>query len=129
MWEVYTQNTGKVFSTEDVLLSASKKLFVDITNGVQNIGKQYEGLPQVYLAEFKDGQFQYNLGNMSDYRFQKTRLQRYRSPFVIDGVVTSIKDKYQAMLAVEVAFALIHTFQESHDMCASNLLNMYMSEE
>lgn len=39
MWEVYTQNTGKVFSTEDVLLSASKKLFVDITNGVQNIGK------------------------------------------------------------------------------------------
>lgn len=66
---------------------------------------------------------------MSDYRFQKTRLQRYRSPFVIDGVVTSIKDKYQAMLAVEVAFALIHTFQESHDMCASNLLNMYMSEE
>ena len=32
MWEVYSQNNSRVFSTEDVLLSASKKLFVDITN-------------------------------------------------------------------------------------------------
>ena len=129
MWDCYNQNQSKVFITEDVLLSASKKLFVDITHGVQNIGKQMEGLPFVYLTEFKDHQFRYNLLNLADYGFQTKRMMRYRSPFVVDGVISSIRDKYQAILAVEIAMALIHTFQESHDMCASNLLNMYMSEE
>ena len=30
MWEAFQQNNAKVFNTEDVLLSASKKLFVEI---------------------------------------------------------------------------------------------------
>ena len=67
MWDCYNQNQSKVFNNEDVMISASKKLFVDITHGVQNIGKQMEGLPQVYLAEFKDAQFQYNLYNLARY--------------------------------------------------------------
>ena len=129
MWDCYNQNQSKVFNNEDVMISASKKLFVDITHGVQNIGKQMEGLPQVYLAEFRDTQFRYNIHNLAMYSFQPRRLMRYRSPFVVDGIISSIRDKYQAILAVEIAMALIQTFQESHEMAASNLLNMYMSEE
>ena len=128
MWDAYQSNNSKVFTTEDVLISPSKKMFVDITNGIGQ-GKQMESLPQVYLSEFKVEHYQYNLNNCANYMFQKKRLEKYRSPFVLDGVVNGIKDKFQATLAVEVAFALINSFQESHDMCASNLLNMYMSEE
>ena len=57
MWEAFQQNNTKVFNTEDVLLSPSKKLFVEIAGQVGQIGRQIEGLPQVYLAEFKDGQY------------------------------------------------------------------------
>ena len=67
MWDCYNQNQSKVFNNEDVMISASKKLFVDITHGVQNIGKQIDSLPQVYLNEFKDYKFRYNLKSLANY--------------------------------------------------------------
>jgi len=56
-------------------------------------------------------------------------MKRYKSPFVLNNLVTSISDKYQAILSIDIAFALIQTFQDSHEMCAQNLLNMYLAEE
>ena len=56
-------------------------------------------------------------------------MRRYRSPFVLNGLISGIQDKFQAILATDIAFALIQTFQESHEMTASNLLNMYIAEE
>ena len=56
-------------------------------------------------------------------------MRRYKSPFVLSNMVTGITDKYQAILAIDIAFALIHTFQDSHEMCAKNLLDMYLAEE
>lgn len=32
-------------------------------------------------------------------------------------------------MAVDIAFALVQTFQDSHEMTASNLINMYIAEE
>ena len=56
-------------------------------------------------------------------------MRRYRSPFVLNGLITGISDKYQAVLATDIAMALIWTFQDSHEMVASNLLNMFVAEE
>ena len=56
-------------------------------------------------------------------------MRRYRSPFVLNHQVTGIADKYHSILAIDIVFALLQTFQESHDMCAQNLLNMYLAEE
>lgn len=56
-------------------------------------------------------------------------MRRYRSPFILNGLVTGISDKFQAILAVDIAFALVQTFQDSHEMTASNLINMYIAEE
>lgn len=56
------------------------------------------------------------------------RLRRYRSPFVLNTLVP-IKDKFEATLAIDIAFALIHTFQDEHRMVSNNLLNMHLSEE
>ena len=77
---------------------------------MNQIGKQIESLPQVYLAEFKDAQYQYTLQNAAQTDFQKQRLRRYRSPFVLGGLVQGIPDKFEAILAVDIAFALINTF-------------------
>ena len=129
MWEAYQQNTAKIFNSDNILLSPSKKLFVEIASQVSRIGRQIESLPQVYLAEFKEVQYQHSLQNAAQYSFQRQRLRRYRSPFVLDGLIQGILDKFEATLAVETAFALINTFQESHEMAGSNLLNMYIAEE
>lgn len=40
-----------------------------------------------------------------------------------------IKDKYEAILAVDIAMALIQTFSDEHRMVSHNLLNMHLSEE
>lgn len=56
-------------------------------------------------------------------------MRRYRSPFVLNGLITGISDKYQAVLATDIAMSLIWTFQDSHEMVASNLLNMFVAEE
>ena len=69
MWEAYQQNTAKIFNSDNVLLSPSKKLFVEIVNQVGRIGRQIESLPQVYLAEFKEAQYQHTLQNASQYSF------------------------------------------------------------
>ena len=69
MWEAFQSNNAKVFVTEDVLISASKKLFVEIAGQISQIGKQIDGLPQVYLAEFRDTEFKYTLQNAANYSF------------------------------------------------------------
>mmetsp|Transcript_28620 Transcript_28620/g.35453 ORF Transcript_28620/g.35453 Transcript_28620/m.35453 type:complete len:86 (-) Transcript_28620:1689-1946(-) len=51
-WEAFAANSSKVFCVDDVLISASRKLVVDIVNKVANLGRQIETLKQVYLAEF-----------------------------------------------------------------------------
>lgn len=49
---------------------------------------------------------------------------------MLNGIVSgAIPDKFQAILAIDIAFALIHTFQESHEMTASNLMNMFIADE
>ena len=61
MWEAYQQNTAKIFNSDNILLSPSKKFFVEIASQVSRIGRQIESLPQVYLAEFKEVQYQHTL--------------------------------------------------------------------
>jgi len=56
-------------------------------------------------------------------------MRRYRSPFILNGLITGISDKYQAVLATDIALALIHTFHDSHELAAQNLLNMFMADE
>jgi hypothetical protein len=56
--------------------------------------------------------------------FQKQRLRRYRSP-----VLLPINDKFESVLAVDVAMAIFKTFADSQQMCAHNLLNLYLAEE
>jgi hypothetical protein len=96
---------------------------------VQALGRQIIQLPEIFLAEYKEASYGYSLQTCALSEFQRTRLRRYRSPFVLNSIVTSIPDKFQQILAIDVAFALIQTFQESHDMCSQNLLNMYLAEE
>lgn len=43
--------------------------------------------------------------------------------------MTTINDKFESVLAVDVAMAIFKTFAESQQMCAHNLLNLYLSEE
>lgn len=128
-WEAFQSNSSKVFNTEDILISPSKKTFVEIATHVRRLEKQIDNLPQVFLAEFKSKAFDYTLQTSAFPEFQRERMRRYRSPFILNNMVTSIGDKYQAILAIDIAYALINTFQESHDMCAQNLLNMHLAEE
>ena len=44
-------------------------------------------------------------------------------------IVTSINDKFESVRAVDVAMAVLKTFAESQQMCAHNLLNLYLAEE
>ena len=128
-WEAFSTNASKVFQVDDVLISASKKMVVEIVSQITALGRQIDMLPQVYLAEFNHGLYLYSLPTQASTDFQKERMRRYRSPFILNGLITGIQDKYQAILATDIALALIHTFQESHEMTASNLLNMYIAEE
>ena len=128
-WEAFTSNSAKVFQVDDVLISASRKMVVDVAAQIGGLGRQIESLPQVYLAEFNHGPYAYSLHTQAPPDFQKERMRRYRSPFVLNGMVTGIPDKFQSVLAIDIAFALIQTFQDSHEMTSSNLLNMYFAEE
>lgn len=60
-WEAFAANSSKVFCVDDVLISASRKLVVEIVNKIANLGRQIESLPQVYLAEFNQAPFVYSL--------------------------------------------------------------------
>ena len=60
-WEAFAANSSKVFCVDDVLISASRKLVVDIVNKVAALGRQIDSLPQVYLAEFNQAPYIYNL--------------------------------------------------------------------
>mmetsp|Transcript_28620 Transcript_28620/g.35451 ORF Transcript_28620/g.35451 Transcript_28620/m.35451 type:complete len:101 (-) Transcript_28620:1386-1688(-) len=73
--------------------------------------------------------YTYSLQAQAQPDFQKERMKRYRSPFILNGLITSINDKYQAVLATDIALALIHTFHDSHELVAQNLLNMYIADE
>jgi hypothetical protein len=101
---------------------------VELSKQVTAVGRQFDFLPQVNLSEFKDAQLLYSLENCSKVEFRAERMRRYRSPFLL-SIPTLIKDKYDAILAADVAFALVHTFQDEHRMLSHNLLNMHLSEE
>ena len=117
-WEAFTANSSKVFCVDDVLISASRKLVVETVNKVANLGRQIDSLPQVYLAEFNQAPYVYSLQAQAQPDFTKERMRRYRSPFILNGLITGISDKYQAVLATDIALALIHTFADSHELTA-----------
>lgn len=45
------------------------------------------------------------------------------------SLVTNIADKFESVLAVDVAMAVFHTFAESQALCAHNLVNLYLDDE
>ena len=48
---------------------------------------------------------------------------------LLPSVITHIADKFEAVLAVDMAIALLKTFASSSQMCTANLLSLYLSEE
>jgi hypothetical protein len=47
---------------------------------------------------------------------------------MLTGIVP-IKDKYEAILAIDIGMAIVSTFSDEHRMVSHNLLNMHLSEE
>ena len=48
---------------------------------------------------------------------------------MLNNVVSGIKDKFESILAVDLAMAIIHAFGDEHRMVSQNLINMHLSEE
>lgn len=44
-WEAFSTNTSKVFCVDDVLISASRKLVVEICGQISGLGRQIDALP------------------------------------------------------------------------------------
>ena len=44
-WEAFTSNTSKVFCVDEVLISASRKMIVEIVNQIAGLGRQIDQLP------------------------------------------------------------------------------------
>jgi hypothetical protein len=65
------------------------------------------------LSEFNETKYSYTLANMSNNEFLPERLKRYRSPVILSHYLTSISDKFEAVLAIDVAMSIFHTFAES----------------
>jgi len=85
---------------------------LDLVKAVQVMGRQIQALPQIFLTEFTESKYTYNLQNLANKDFQKQRLRRYRSPILLP-IVTTIYDKFESVLAVDVAMAIFKTFAES----------------
>ena len=62
-WEAFQSNNSKIFCVDDVLISASRKLVVELVGQIAALGRQIESLPQVYLAEFNHAPYLYGLEN------------------------------------------------------------------
>ena len=41
-WEAFTSNTSKVFCVDEVLISASRKLIVDVVGQIAGLGRQID---------------------------------------------------------------------------------------
>ena len=82
-WEAFASNPSKVFNLDTVLLSASRSTVVELVKQINAGGRQFDFLPQVNLAEFKDTAFLYTLDNCSKPEFATERFRRYRSPFLL----------------------------------------------
>ena len=41
-WEAFTSNTSKVFCVDEVLISASRKLIVDVVGQINGLGRQID---------------------------------------------------------------------------------------
>ena len=82
-WEAFASNPSKVFNLDTVLLSASRSTIVELVKQINASGRQFDFLPQVNLAEFKDTTFLYTLDNCSKPEFATERFRRYRSPFLL----------------------------------------------
>jgi len=52
--------------------------------------------------------------------FNWQRMRRYVSPFFLNGILQTgaFDDKFEAILAVDTAMAVIQTFADSHKMTA-----------
>ena len=88
-------------------------------------------LTPVFVTEFKDTTFQHTLANVANPEFNWQRMRRYVSPFFLNGILQmgAFDDKFEAILAVDTAMAVIQTFADSHKMTAQNLMNMYLADE
>ena len=72
----------------------------------------------VLVSEFKDHQFQHTLENAAGIttevgpfsQFNGLRLRRYVSPFMLYRMLSGFDDKFEAVLAVDTAMAIIETF-------------------
>ena len=67
------------------------------------------------VTEFKDHAFLHSLENAAGISneggaFNGLRLRRYVSPFMLNGVLQGFDDKFEAVLAVDTAMAIIQTF-------------------
>ena len=56
-WEVYSVNTTKVFSSDRILLSASRDVIVDLNKKLAGHGQQIMTLQPIFVTEFKDTTF------------------------------------------------------------------------
>lgn len=113
-WEAYATATNKDFNSDRVLLSCSHEVFVDITKKIKAHGQQITTLQPVNIAEFKDHIFTHTLDNAGSEEFNNQRLRRYSSPFMLNGALPHFDDKFEAVVAVDTAMAIIETFHESH---------------
>jgi hypothetical protein len=77
-------------------------------------------LTPVFVTEFKDATFQHTLANVASPEFNWQRMRRYVSPFFLNGILQmgAFDDKFEAILAVDTAMAVIQTFADSHKMTA-----------
>ena len=48
---------------------------------------------------------------------------------MLNGALPHFDDKFEAVVAVDTAMAIIETFHESHQMAAHHLLNMYLHKD
>jgi hypothetical protein len=136
-WEVYSTSTTKIFNSDRILLSASRENTTDCFKKITAHGQQIMEIQPVIVSEFKDHQFQHTLENAAGIttevgafsNFNGLRLRRYVSPFMLNSALSGFDDKFEAVLAVDTAMAIIETFQDSHQMTAQNLMNMYLAEE
>ncbi len=79
---------------------------MDLVKAVQIMGRKIESLPQIFLSEFNETKYTYTLANMKSGEFLPERLKRYRSPVILPQYLTAIGDKFEAVLAIDVAMSI-----------------------
>jgi hypothetical protein len=87
-------------------------MIVDLTKAIAAQGQRITQLPQIFFAEFNEAKYHYTFAQVTNSTsFQQQRLRRYRSPYVLDAQV--LPDKFESVLAIDVAMAVLRTFSDS----------------